>query len=105
MPPIIDVKDLCKDFRTFRRREGVWGAIQNLFVRDRITVRAVEAPILARHSRSQTCREWHVASGERKNLRAPRRSSGLVVQGGRMPAEIAERLRTQGPKIRRAIAF
>jgi len=42
MPPIIDVKDLCKDFRTFRRREGVWGAIQNLFVRDRITVRAVD---------------------------------------------------------------
>ncbi len=42
MPPIIDVKDLCKDFRTFRRREGVWGAVQNLFVRDRITVRAVD---------------------------------------------------------------
>ena len=42
MPAIIDVKDLCKDFRTFRRREGVWGAVQNLFVRDRITVRAVD---------------------------------------------------------------
>lgn len=42
MPPIIDVKDLCKEFRTFRRREGVWGAVQNLFVRDRITVQAVD---------------------------------------------------------------
>ncbi|MGH9452964.1 MAG: ATP-binding cassette domain-containing protein, partial [Terriglobia bacterium] len=42
MPPIIDVEDLCKEFRTFRRREGVLGAIQNLFVRDRITIRAVD---------------------------------------------------------------
>ena len=42
MPPIVDVHDLCKDFRTFRRREGVWGALQNLFVREYITVHAVD---------------------------------------------------------------
>ncbi len=42
MPSIITVQELTKEFRTFRRREGVWGALQNLFVRDPITVRAVE---------------------------------------------------------------
>ncbi|MFB3921680.1 MAG: ATP-binding cassette domain-containing protein [Terriglobia bacterium] len=42
MPPMIEVRDLCKEFRTFRRREGVWGALQNLFVREHITVHAVE---------------------------------------------------------------
>jgi ABC-2 type transport system ATP-binding protein len=42
MPPIIDVKDLTKEFRTFRRREGVLGAVQNLFVREYVTVRAVD---------------------------------------------------------------
>lgn len=42
MKPIIEVKDLTKEFRSFRRREGVWGAIQNLFVRERITVSAVD---------------------------------------------------------------
>ena len=42
MPPIIEVNDLTKEFRTFRRREGVWGAIQNLFVREHMTVRAVD---------------------------------------------------------------
>lgn len=42
MPPIIDVKDLSKEFRTFRRREGVLGALQNLFVREYVTVRAVD---------------------------------------------------------------
>jgi ABC-2 type transport system ATP-binding protein len=42
MPPMIEVKDLVKEFRTFRRREGVWGAVQNLFVRESITVRAVD---------------------------------------------------------------
>jgi ABC-2 type transport system ATP-binding protein len=42
MPPIVEVQDLCKDFRTFRRREGVWGALQNLFVRDYVTVHAVD---------------------------------------------------------------
>src|SRR5579872_3986601 len=40
--PLIYVHDLRKDFRTFRRREGVWGSIQNLFVRDYRTVAAVD---------------------------------------------------------------
>jgi ABC-2 type transport system ATP-binding protein len=39
---LIHVHDLCKHFRTFRRREGVWGSIQNLFVRDYRTVAAVD---------------------------------------------------------------
>ncbi len=42
MPPIIEVKDLVKEFRTFRRREGVLGALQNLVVREYITVHAVD---------------------------------------------------------------
>ena len=42
MPPMIEVRDLSKEFRTFRRREGVKGAIQNLFVREYLTVRAVD---------------------------------------------------------------
>jgi ABC-2 type transport system ATP-binding protein len=42
MPPIIGVVDLSKEFRTFRRREGVLGGLQNLFVRDYVTVHAVE---------------------------------------------------------------
>jgi len=42
MPPIIEVKDLTKEFRTFRRREGVLGALQNLFVREYVTVHAVD---------------------------------------------------------------
>jgi ABC-2 type transport system ATP-binding protein len=40
--PLIDVRELSKDFRTFKRREGVWGSIQNLFVRDYTTVKAVD---------------------------------------------------------------
>jgi ABC-2 type transport system ATP-binding protein len=40
--PLISVCDLCKHFRTFHRREGLWGGIQNLFVREYQTVRAVE---------------------------------------------------------------
>jgi ABC-2 type transport system ATP-binding protein len=40
--PLIAVKDLSKDFRTFRRREGVWGGIQNLFVREYQDVKAVD---------------------------------------------------------------
>lgn len=40
--PLISVRDLSKQFRTFRRREGVWGAVQDLFVRDYQTVSAVE---------------------------------------------------------------
>ena len=42
MPPIIEVQDLLKEFRTFRRREGVLGALQNLFVREYVTVQAVD---------------------------------------------------------------
>src|SRR6202158_4435274 len=41
--PLITVRDLSKDFRTFRRREGVWGGIQNLFVREYLTVKAVDS--------------------------------------------------------------
>ena len=40
--PLIHVQDLSKHFRTFRRRPGVWGGIQNLFVRDYKTVEAVD---------------------------------------------------------------
>ncbi|HKW87202.1 MAG TPA: ATP-binding cassette domain-containing protein [Candidatus Acidoferrales bacterium] len=40
--PLISVRELSKDFRTFKRREGVWGSIQNLFVRDHVTVKAVD---------------------------------------------------------------
>jgi ABC-2 type transport system ATP-binding protein len=39
---LIHVHELSKHFRTFRRREGAWGSIQNLFVRDYQTVAAVE---------------------------------------------------------------
>lgn len=40
--PLISVRELSKDFRTFKRREGVWGSIQNLFVREYATVKAVD---------------------------------------------------------------
>lgn len=40
--PLIHVHDLCKHFRTFRRREGLLGSIQNLFVREYKTVAAVD---------------------------------------------------------------
>jgi ABC-2 type transport system ATP-binding protein len=40
--PLIHVHDLSKQFRTFRRREGVWGALQDLFVREYLTVQAVD---------------------------------------------------------------
>jgi ABC-2 type transport system ATP-binding protein len=40
--PLISVRELSKQFRTFHRREGVWGAMQNLFVRNYQTVSAVE---------------------------------------------------------------
>jgi ABC-2 type transport system ATP-binding protein len=40
--PLISVRELTKHFRTFKRREGVWGALQNLVVRDYQTVTAVE---------------------------------------------------------------
>lgn len=39
---LIDVRELSKDFRTFKRREGVWGSIQNLFFRDYTMVKAVD---------------------------------------------------------------
>ena len=39
---LIYVRELCKDFRSFHRREGVWGSIQNLFVRDYRTLAAVD---------------------------------------------------------------
>ena len=42
MPPIIEVRELVKEFQTFRRREGVLGAVQNLFVREHVTVHAVD---------------------------------------------------------------
>jgi viologen exporter family transport system ATP-binding protein len=42
MPPIVEVQGLSKEFRTFKRREGVLGAIQNLFVRERVVVKAVD---------------------------------------------------------------
>jgi viologen exporter family transport system ATP-binding protein len=42
MPPIVEVQGLTKEFRTFRRREGVLGALQNLFVRERVIVHAVD---------------------------------------------------------------
>ena len=41
-PAVIVVRELAKHFRTFRRREGLWGGIQNLFFRDYQTVRAVD---------------------------------------------------------------
>jgi ABC-2 type transport system ATP-binding protein len=40
--PLIIARDLTKQFRSFHRREGVWGGIQNLFVRDYRTVTAVD---------------------------------------------------------------
>jgi ABC-2 type transport system ATP-binding protein len=42
MTALVEVQNLTKEFRTFKRREGVKGAIQNLFVRDRIIVTAVD---------------------------------------------------------------
>jgi viologen exporter family transport system ATP-binding protein len=40
--PVVEVSNLSKHFRTFRRREGLWGAMQNLFVRDYRDVVAVD---------------------------------------------------------------
>ena len=39
---LIYVQELSKRFRTFKRREGVWGSIQNLFYREYRTVAAVD---------------------------------------------------------------
>ncbi|MFZ0908441.1 MAG: ATP-binding cassette domain-containing protein [Candidatus Acidiferrales bacterium] len=40
--PLIQVRELSKHFRTYHRREGIWGGLQNLFVRDYKTVAAVD---------------------------------------------------------------
>jgi viologen exporter family transport system ATP-binding protein len=40
--PLIRLHELSKHFRSFHRREGLWGSIQNLFVRDYRTVAAVD---------------------------------------------------------------
>ena len=42
MPPVVEVENLVKDFRTFDRREGVWGAIQDLYSRQYRNFRAVD---------------------------------------------------------------
>ncbi len=42
MPPIIHVENLRKDFRTFDRRKGVKGALQDLVRREYRTVKAVD---------------------------------------------------------------
>ncbi|MDD5542988.1 MAG: ATP-binding cassette domain-containing protein [Acidobacteriia bacterium] len=39
---IVHVQDLCKFFRTFKRREGVLGAVKDLFVREQRLVKAVD---------------------------------------------------------------
>ena len=41
MKPLIDVQNLCKTYRTYKRREGVGGAFYNLFHREREDVDAV----------------------------------------------------------------
>ena len=38
----VEATGLVKQFRTFKRKEGLWGAIQDLFVREYATVRAVD---------------------------------------------------------------
>ncbi|MGO9640594.1 MAG: ATP-binding cassette domain-containing protein [Candidatus Acidiferrales bacterium] len=40
--PLISVRDLTKTFRSFHRREGLWGGIVNLFHREYRSVRAVD---------------------------------------------------------------
>lgn len=42
MQGCVEVADLVKHFRSFERREGLWGALQNLFVREYKTVAAVD---------------------------------------------------------------
>lgn len=39
---IVHVNELCKFFRTFKRREGVTGAIKDLFAREHLQVKAVD---------------------------------------------------------------
>ena len=40
--PLISVSDLTKTFRSYRRREGLWGGIQNLFHREHQEMIAVD---------------------------------------------------------------
>ena len=40
--PLISVRDLTKQFRSYRRREGLWGGIQNIFHREHHYVTAVD---------------------------------------------------------------
>ncbi|MGC1685716.1 MAG: ATP-binding cassette domain-containing protein [Candidatus Acidiferrales bacterium] len=40
--PLIQVRELSKHFRTYHRREGIWGGLQNLLVRDYKTIAAVD---------------------------------------------------------------
>ncbi|MCU0227296.1 MAG: ATP-binding cassette domain-containing protein [Bryobacterales bacterium] len=42
MSAVIEVEDLVKDFRTFDRREGVWGAVRDLYSRNYRNFRAVD---------------------------------------------------------------
>ncbi len=42
MGALIEVADLVKEFRTFNRKEGLLGAVRNLFVREHKIVRAVD---------------------------------------------------------------
>jgi ABC-2 type transport system ATP-binding protein len=42
MKRVVEVENLVKDFRTFDRREGVWGAIQDLYSRQYRNFRAVD---------------------------------------------------------------
>ena len=38
----VEAGNLVKEFRTFQRREGLWGAVQDLFQREHSTLRAVD---------------------------------------------------------------
>lgn len=40
--PLIEMKDVRKVFKTYERKEGVWGGIQNLFVREYRDMAAVD---------------------------------------------------------------
>src|SRR5579862_9309459 len=40
--PMISVRELTKQFRSYKRREGLWGGIQNLVRREHINITAVE---------------------------------------------------------------
>src|SRR5215813_9900043 len=40
--PLIEVNQLTKIFKTFERKEGVWGGIENLFVRQYRDLKAVD---------------------------------------------------------------